>query len=111
MQERLTVPYRGWRKRLAASVKADGRSLREISLAAGLGHNYLHTVLKVGKEPRISQIGKLAETLGVSISWLMEGIEIDPDSARLLRIWAKYPPENRQGFLDFLAGPIQETEE
>src|SRR5690242_16151915 len=109
-----TLARAGWRLRLAAAVKRDGRSATEISIAAGLSHGYLHSILRDIK-PQDPTIGKLVRIVGVlpgvSLHYIMEGYELSPEAEQLLRIWAQFPPDRRQSFLDFLAGQSPKKEE
>lgn len=67
-----------WRKRLETAVDADGRSLRDISLAAGLSHGYLHGILRDGKEPTLDRFRKICAEMGLSLSYVLIGTNISP---------------------------------
>lgn len=62
----------GWRERLLAAIDDDGRSDRAISLAAGLGPNFVSqmrgTQGAAPKKPNIEYVRKLAATLGKELS-------------------------------------------
>lgn len=60
-----------WRDRLHERLTATGRSMRDVSLKAGLGPNFVHEVISKGKEPGIQNLIALADELGVSMSYLM----------------------------------------
>jgi lambda repressor-like predicted transcriptional regulator len=60
-----------WRERLETALKDAGRSKRDVSLAAGLGPNYLHEVLTLGKEPSIKNLIAIAATLNTSVAFLI----------------------------------------
>ena len=50
-----------WRSRLTAVIETSGRSMRDISLSAGVSQNYLGSILHEGK---------LCDELGVSVTYL-----------------------------------------
>lgn len=77
-------------------MKRDGRSLRQVSMKAGLSSSYLHSVLENGKEPGLDNLLSIAGELNISLSWLVYGYEISPESERLLAAWANLPTEKRE---------------
>jgi transcriptional regulator with XRE-family HTH domain len=89
-----------WRDRLEEVLTERGLSMRSVSLRAGLGENYLVGVLRENKDPSIERLIKVADTLGVSLSWLLYGAVIGPEEERLLRLFAKLQPKRRQAILD-----------
>jgi len=64
----------GWRRRLSLVVEASGRSKRSISLAAGLGPNYLREIL-AGKSPTLDYMILLCKELGIRLADITD---IDP---------------------------------
>lgn len=77
----------GWRERLLAAIDADGRSDRAISLAAGLGPNFVSqmrgTKSSAPKKPNIEYVRKLALVLGKELSSIVG--PTDEDAERQLR--------------------------
>lgn len=63
-------PSHIWRKRLEAAIEASEMSKREISIAAGLGENYVQQMLRDGKEPSVSCLIAIAAALDLSMSSL-----------------------------------------
>jgi len=57
-----------WFERLKAAIANDGRSLRDISLAAGLGPNYVQQMIKRDQPPKIATRDKLLEILEPSVA-------------------------------------------
>jgi transcriptional regulator with XRE-family HTH domain len=76
--------------------------MRSISLKSGLSESYLFSVLESGKEPSFANLLSLAQELSVSLSWLVYGYEISPESERLLEAWAALPKAQREAFLALL---------
>lgn len=60
-----------WRTRLAAAIEQSGKSKREVSLAAGLGANYIQQIFKDGKEPSVSNLLAIAGALNKSVAELV----------------------------------------
>lgn len=54
----------GWFERLKRAIEDDGRPAKEISLAAGLGQNYVQQMLKKEQPPKIETLEKLLTALG-----------------------------------------------
>src|ERR1051325_9111440 len=58
-----------WRKRLQDALKQSGRSKREISIKAGKGAGYVHSILSEGKDPTIESLIAVCRELNVSLTW------------------------------------------
>ena len=74
-----------WRQRLEQAVKDSGRSMKEISEAAGLSHGYLYTILNKGQDMSVSRLFLVCEQLGVSVSYIISGIELSESDEKLLQ--------------------------
>ena len=92
----------GWRKRLQTAIKRDGRSLRQISIAAGMSESYLWQLFNKNREPTISPLQALARELGTSMMYLMEGYDLTPEGKRFLKLCEGFSTEQRQVLLQFL---------
>ena len=92
----------GWRKRLQTAIKRDGRSLHQISLAAGMSESYLWQLFNKNREPTISPLQALARELGTSMMYLMEGYDLTPEGKRFLKRCEGFSTEQRQTLLQFL---------
>lgn len=68
------------RSRLDETVTAKERTLREVSLAAGLSKTYLHNVVRRGQVPSVENLERVCSELGVSMLWVMYGLDV-PDGA------------------------------
>lgn len=75
-----------WRGRLEAAVKNCGRSRRDISLAAGLGAGYLHSILSERKEPTVASLLKICRATDVSVCRVLMGFEMTPEDEYFLKL-------------------------
>lgn len=77
----------GWRERLLKAIDEDGRSDRAISLAAGLGPNFISqmrgTKTAAPKKPNIEYVRKLAAALGKEMPSIVG--QTEEDAANRLR--------------------------
>lgn len=73
-----------WRERIEGAVKRDGRSLRDISLASGLSHGYLHGILRDDKEPTLDRFIRICAELKISLSYALMGVNITPETEAIL---------------------------
>lgn len=55
-----------WFDRLIEAIKADGRDMRTISLAAKCGPNYVQQMIKDNKHPGIDRFIRIVNVLGAS---------------------------------------------
>lgn len=53
-----------WFERLKEAIADDGRAAKTISLAAGLGQNFIQQMLAKNQRPKLSTLDKLLEVLG-----------------------------------------------
>jgi transcriptional regulator with XRE-family HTH domain len=97
-----------WRRRLAAAIAASGKTNREIAKEAGMSHGYLTSLLKEGKEPKISSFMALAAVLGTSVGELAEGIAVSKETEQMWLVWDKLPKDRKALLLD-LAEKLDRT--
>lgn len=90
-----------WRKRLEDAIKNSNRSKREISLKAGKGAGYVHSILSEGKDPTIESLIAVCQELGVSLTWIVYGFEISPATEQLLSL-IEQNPDDRAAVLQIL---------
>lgn len=90
-----------WRARLQGILDRDGRSMRDVSLSAGLSPGYLHGVLKDGKDSTIDRIAAVAAALDVSLAYILVGLEVSPDTVRLIGL-LESDPARRDALLRLL---------
>lgn len=65
-----------WRTRLEEVLEKDKRSMREVSIAAGLSPGYLHGILRDDKEPTLDRFIKICRELNVSLAYMLMGLNI-----------------------------------
>lgn len=91
-----------WRERLATALKESGKSKREVSLAAGMGPGYVHSILAEGKDPTVQNLIKVCDELGVSLSFILYGYELTAENEEILRLLKAATPGEREGLLKIL---------
>jgi DNA-binding phage protein len=96
-----------WRARLQALVDASGRSMRSISLGAGLGPGYLFTVLKEGNDPTIRSLSLIMQELESPVVSLFEAADTTRERRRLQSIASTLTPP-QLALLEGLARQMRE---
>ena len=92
-----------WMNRLEAAVARDGRSKREISVAAGRGVNYLQQAMKDGKEMSASNLVSILDVLGSATAlYVLTGLDLTREDEEFLRLVLGMDPKIRQAALNFL---------
>lgn len=94
-----------WKQRLAEAVEASGKSKRAISLAAGMAPGYVHSILSEGKDPTVTNLMKVCDEIGASMSYILYGFEISGDVEEILRLLQSSSPSARAGLLQMLRSP------
>lgn len=97
-----------WRARLAEAVKKSGKSKNAISLAAKLGHGYVHSLLgKEQKDPTIQNLAKVCDQIDVTMHFILYGYEITPQAEEWLRHFQSASPETRASILQLSKPPSE----
>jgi len=91
-----------WRQRLANSLEKNGKSKRSVSLAAGMGAGYLHSILVEEKDPTIESLVKICKEIQVSIAYIIYGYNVTPIQEEFLRLFELASPADRQAILTLL---------
>lgn len=86
-----------WRHRLQSGI--EGRSWRAVSLAAGLGPGYVFSVLKEGKDPTIGNLAKVCEAAGLSLSYVLFGVDLSRADEESLALFHALPERKKEAFL------------
>lgn len=88
-----------WRSRLRTKIAESGRSMQDLSLAAGRSRNYVRSILSEGKEPGLEAFTEICDALNVNPLWVLYGGEEDfAASVELFREFARLTDEQRAGF-------------
>lgn len=97
-----TMNIDGWRQRLSAVLEKSGRSKRSISLAAGKGAGYLHSILTEGKEPTIESLSRICHEINISMNYILYGQGASSEDREFIELISKLSPEERQAILTLL---------
>lgn len=89
-----------WRQRLIAAIEKDERTPRAISLAAGLGPNYLNQMIERGTSPSIPALVALCGVLSLSLTYIFTGAEMTPGQEELLRLSSELPDQQQDLLVD-----------
>lgn len=92
------------RTRLAQALKDRGLSKRSVSLKTELGPGYLHSILEENKQPSVGNLAKICSSVGVSLSYILYGIELSEETERLIAL-IEANPAKRDGILALLDDP------
>ncbi|MFV1591176.1 helix-turn-helix transcriptional regulator [Phaeobacter sp. JH20_36] len=79
------------RQRIKDELKRQRRSQSDVVEKAGLGHGYLTNVLSRGQMPSVDKLHALCDELGVSVAWIMYGVEMPQDFDRVFDLMQKDP--------------------
>lgn len=91
-----------WKARLAAGIKASGKSQREVSLAAGMGPGYVHSLLKENKDPTVDHLLRVCDAAGISLYYVLSGVQIGRDTEEIIQILEASSEATRGGLLQVL---------
>lgn len=91
-----------WKSRLIKGIEAQGKSQREVSLAAGRGPGYVNSLLKEGKDPTIENLILVCRAANLSLAYVLFGFEISRETEDIVRALESTSPERRNGLLQFL---------
>lgn len=92
-----------WKQRLRSAIDATGKSDRALSMAAGKAPGYIHSIFVEDKDPSISNLIALCDVIGVSLSQVLYGVEISPETEEILAL-LEASPESRAAILALLRG-------
>ncbi|WP_026088141.1 helix-turn-helix transcriptional regulator [Bartonella rattaustraliani] len=95
----------GWRQRLSEALEKSGRSKRSVSLAAGKGPGYLHSILSEGKDPTIESLARVCHEIDISVNYILYGQGASPEDKEFIELISKLSPQERQAILTLLRRP------
>lgn len=96
----------GWKQRLKAAIEKKGLTMRGVSLAAGKADGYVHSLVGEGKDPSVLNLAMICEAAGVSLTHVLYGFEITPETEKLLQA-AERRPDRVQHLLAILEADLQ----
>src|SRR5690554_6377628 len=91
-----------WGRRHIDAIDADERSERQISLAAGLGPNFVGQMKKAGKMPSASAVLRLCRALWVSVTYIFTGAKMTPEDEEFLTRFSALHPDQKKALLSLL---------
>lgn len=92
-----------WLTRLIGEIERSKRSMRSISLDAGLGENYIQQMIGVeGKDPGFDSVAKICDTLNISITYLVTGAQMSHFEEEVLFLLASLDDRSKNSLLVFL---------
>ena len=84
----------GWYERFVGAIKADGRDLKAISLAARCGENYVQQMIKDGKRPGVDKFMAILSVLGsASALYVLTGLEMTEEDEAFFRAASSLDPD------------------
>ena len=101
----------GWKQRLADGIRNKGMSERAVSLAAGKGPGYVHSILKEGKDPTIDNLADVCKAADLSLIWVLFGVEMSRETEEIVQALQDASPARRRGLLEFLRDEADETDQ
>jgi transcriptional regulator with XRE-family HTH domain len=94
----------GWFDRLVDAIVRDGRDMKAISLAAGLGQNYVQQMVKDRKKPKIDTLVRLLNELGrADTLWIITGQEFTDEDRQLLEVAAFLEDDGKRKLIEAFA--------
>lgn len=89
------------RQRLSDAITQKGISKRSVSLASGNGPGYVHSILSEGKEPTVTNLAAVCDVVGVSLYYILYGVEVSPETEAIIKKLEENP-NARDGILALL---------
>ncbi|OPB29462.1 helix-turn-helix transcriptional regulator [Bartonella sp. WD12.1] len=84
----MTKIEKDWFQRLIELIKNDGRTMIEISKAAGCGQNYIQQMVNGGKRPSVDKLMAILNALGnASAIYVITGFNISEEDIKFIT-WA-----------------------
>lgn len=91
-----------WFDRFKRAIDRDPRPARQISLAAGLGVNYVQQSLKDGKKMSADNLIRILDVLGsASALYIFTGIDLTGEEEEVFRLLSGLDPKLRSAALAF----------
>jgi transcriptional regulator with XRE-family HTH domain len=92
-----------WFERLEEVIKADPRSLAEISRAAGFGQNFVQQLLRDRKEPGAGKVFAVLRVLGEGQTlYVFTGLNFGPEDKDIIKLFLQLDPALRAKAVELL---------
>jgi transcriptional regulator with XRE-family HTH domain len=92
-----------WRMRLRGCLAESGKTRAQVCSEAGLNPAYLTQILEQkGATPRIDNLQKLARVLNTSVTYLVDGIDLDIQSREVLSLYTALSDERKMAAIRVL---------
>lgn len=95
-----------YKRRLLDALEKSGRSARSVGTAAGAGVNFMQQ-LKTPRVPTVDKLLAVCDQLGVSVTYVLTGIELTAEAEEMLRIYSALPPAQQERLRDLMRGFLQ----
>ena len=99
-----------WKSRLIEGIEAQGKSQREVSLAAGRGPGYVNSLLKEGKDPTVENLITVCRAANISLAWVLFGFEMSRETEEIVRLLETGSPKRRDSLLQLLQGDTEKDD-
>lgn len=96
-----------WRGRLHSLIRERGKTMKDVSLDAGLGAGYVHSILRgtPPREPSVENLQRIMQALAEPVATLFEEPDRLEARRRLARIAGKLP-QDRLALLEAMASAM-----
>lgn len=92
-----------WQERLKTAVDEDPRSMRALSLEAGLGPNYLEQTFNRGSAPTQDKLAKVLDKLGEEAAiYVYTGVRLSANDIELIKAFDNVPDDVRRSAIDLM---------
>ena len=93
-----------WFERFLEALQADPRGMRQISLDAGCGVNYVQQLVTNKKEPTVGRFVRVLDTLGAATAlYVITGLRVTSEDEGFLRLALRLDSKSRADLASFLA--------
>jgi transcriptional regulator with XRE-family HTH domain len=96
-----TYDTNAMRERLTGLLEQHELSMRDASIRGGTTPGYLYSIIKTGAEPTVQKLAKICEANNFSLTYVLFGFEISPETERLMSLMEN-DPQARDGILSLL---------
>ena len=91
-----------WYSRLVSAIRADGRDMRALSLAAKCGPNYIQQMIKDGKRPTVDKLMSILDVLGEAKTFeILTGAQLTAEDLEFVRLTSSLDGDAKRAALSF----------